>query len=150
MSDTYVPSRFMFWCLAPFLLAFLAMPLLLEPPKTLFAGVGIVVLEVLAACALLGFYDAVRFHWCWRVVGALVFLLYVAYLVMMVAEGAWFVGERGSATCAVNAVLGLFAFGLPGLWYAMMGRLTWHHDANGVTWDGWEDDDQELEEDEDH
>jgi hypothetical protein len=138
----------MFWCLAPFLLAFLAMPLLLEPPKTLLAGACIVVLEVMAACALLGFYDSVRFHWCWRVVGALVFVLYVAYLVMMMAEGAWIVGERGSATSAVGAVLGLFAFGLPGLCYALTGRLTWHSDADDVAWDGWEDDDDCFEEDE--
>lgn len=101
------------------------MPLLLEPPATAIGWLGIAVCQLFGVCMLLGLYDCVRFHWCWRVVGALVFLCYVWYFFMMAAEGEWFGDGRRASTTAFNALCGLLAFGLPGLWYAVLGRLSW-------------------------
>ena len=124
MTDALPHSRFMFYCTAPFLLTFLVlMPFLVRPAES-GGWVVLVACEILALLVLLGLFDGRRFWWCWRGVGALVFTAYVAYLVAMVLAGEWVGDGRRSSTSAVNAAIGLVIFGLPGLWFAVYGRLT--------------------------
>lgn len=123
------PTRFMFWCTAPLLVATIGLlPLLARPPK----ASGWIVLgavELLAICVLLGLYDPHRFRWCWRTTGAIVFTGYLAYLVSMVTAGQWIGDGRRSSTTVLNALIGLVVFGYPGFMYAVFGRFTWHRES---------------------
>ena len=130
IQDLPPPSRFVFWCTAPFFVATLVLlPFLVSPP----AAIGWIVLiafELFAACAFLGLYDPVRFKLCWRAAGAIVFAGYLAYLVDMVMKGQWLGNGRRAETTVLNALLGLFLFGYPGFMYAVFGRFTWRHKAD--------------------
>lgn len=117
-------SRFIFYCTAPVLVIFLvAMPFLVRPPATT-GWIAVVACELLAVCVLLGLYDAFRFWWSWRAAGGIVFTAYVAYLVHCLISGQFFAGGGRSAVSALNAVVGLVVFGIPGLSVALFGRLT--------------------------
>ncbi|TWT64788.1 hypothetical protein CA85_35730 [Allorhodopirellula solitaria] len=118
-------SRFVFWCTAPFLIAFMVLfPFLMQSSEP--SGWMVVVgCQVFAMFVLLGLYDSKRFWWCWRAVGAMVFLAYVAYLIYAIAQGRW---VRGPAT-VLKAMLGLLAFGVPGIIYAIRGSSTLHDNA---------------------
>lgn len=99
------------------------MPFLVRPPAA--AGWGIVVAcELLAVCMIFGLYDAFRFWWCWRIAGGIVFVSYAAYLAYCLITGQFLAGGRRSAVSALNALVGLFVFGMPGLSLALFGRLT--------------------------
>lgn len=113
-----------FWILAPFLIIFMASMPFLIPKWTLGATITIIVVELLSVSVFLGFLNPVRFHFAWRIVGAIIFLTYLSYLVIMLIEskGNFTVGKKSEAT-ASNALLGLIIFGLPGLSYAIFGRL---------------------------
>jgi hypothetical protein len=119
------PRGFYFWSLAPFLVLYLVvMPFLVQPPTV---G-GVVVLwtiVLLVVLMLLGLFSPLRFWWAWRGVGFIVFLGYVAYLVAMLFEGKFAAARRGEPVVQ-KAVVGLFIFGVPGLWFALTGRLISH------------------------
>jgi len=85
--------------------------------------VTLVAIEFLAVLVLVGLFDPVHFWWAWRGVGAIVFLGYVAYLIEMTIEGKFFAARRAESA-AINAFMGLVFFGVPGLWFALTGRLT--------------------------
>ena len=126
----------MFWALAPFLLTSLALlPFMIDgwTPSRVIVVAG---LELLVLFTLLGFFDPLRFHWAWRAVGALIFIAYVAYLVAELFEsgGRITIGRSRGATSVLSAALGFLVFGLPGLWFALFGRLTlrpFREDADG-------------------
>jgi hypothetical protein len=128
------PSRFMFWAIAPFLIVFFMLPAIVAtvPPPTRTAAIVAAGIELLAILVLLGLFDSRRFWWAWRGVGALVFLLFAAYLTDMLIESGGRVEApaRRSEASAFNAICGLIAFGLPGLWYAVFGRLTVRQDRD--------------------
>jgi hypothetical protein len=115
----------MFWCTAPFLVATIfLLPLLARPPEV----TGWVVLgavDVLAILVLFGLYNGDRFWWCWRGVGAIVFVGYLAYLISMLIAGQFIGDGRRSSATALNALMGLIVFGYPGFMYAVFGRFTW-------------------------
>lgn len=125
VQDLPPPSRFMFWCIAPFLIAtIVVLPLAARPPKpTGWIILGSFVL--LCFFALLGFWNAKRFWWCWRAVGGIVAAGYLAYLISMIANGQWFGDGRTSSASAFSALLGFIAFGYPGFMYAVFGRFSW-------------------------
>ena len=116
------PRGFFFWSLAPFLVTtLLVMPLANPPTRT-----GVVVLwgvELLVALVFLGLFNPIRFWWAWRGVGATMFVGYVAYVIAMYLEHGFDLGRLGEPSTR-TALAGLFAFGLPGLWFALFGRLT--------------------------
>jgi hypothetical protein len=119
-----VPARprrgFFFWTLSPFLLIFVVlMPLLVQKrdPPAVLVLIGV---ETTAILMLLGLFDPHRFWWAWRGVGGAVFLAYAVYIVLMVMEGRWHVPHERNL---VYAILGLIAFGIPGLWWALFGRF---------------------------
>jgi hypothetical protein len=56
-----------------------------------------------------------------RVVGAVVFLLYCGYLVLEVRKGLWRPYRGQGSEHWINAVRGLFVYGLPGLYVALRG-----------------------------
>lgn len=126
------PARsFFFWSLAPFLLMFIvAMPLLV-PKRDVAAVITLLSIEILALLVLLGLFNPFRFWWAWRGVGAIIFLGYCVYLIAMLIEsgGRITITPRKSEASAFNAICGLVVFGLPGLWYAVLGRLTLRHDS---------------------
>jgi hypothetical protein len=138
------PSRFMFWALAPLLIAFLMLPAIVPPP-TRTAAIVAAGIELLAILVLLGLFDSRRFWWAWRGVGALVFLLFAAYLTDMLIESGGRVEApaRRSEASAFNAICGLIAFGLPGLWYAVFGRLTVRQDSDDDVFEIEDEDDEE-------
>ena len=125
LQDLPRPTRFMFWCTAPFLVATLVLLPFLIPPPSATCRIVLVAFELLAACVLVGLYDPDRFKVCWRVAGAIVFAGYLAYLVEMITKGRWFGNGRRSETTVLNALLGLIVFGYPGFMYAVFGRMTW-------------------------
>ncbi len=145
VQDLPRPTRFMFWCTAPFfVLALVLLPLLANPDGML----GWILLggfEVLAFLTLLGLYDAVKFDWCLRIVGAIVFVTYTAYLCSMLVAENWIGDLRRSSATALNALLGLVIFGYPGFMYAVFGRFTWTEDTGADAPDGEEQHTQDME-----
>lgn len=140
---------FFFWSLAPFLVVFL----ILMPPLMPQRGTGpLIVLcgvEGAALAMLLGLWNPDRFWWAWRALGGIVFAAYLAYAVVMIVEGRFIGGGRRTDTTLVNALIGMVAFGLPGLCYALFGRLTWRSDQTEVdALMSGQADDEEVEDDE--
>ncbi len=123
------PTRFIFWCTAPFLIATIVLlPILARPPE----ASGWIVLggvDVLCICVLFGLYNPERFSACWRLAGALVFTGYLAYLGSTIAEGNWFGDGRRTSATAINALIGLVVFGYPSFMYAVFGRFTWRRES---------------------
>ena len=134
------PSRFMFWCTAPFLVVTLILlPLLARPPEPT-GWVIMGVFELLALFVLIGFWNSERYWWCWRAVGAIVLVCYLGYLIEMVLSGQWFGNGRRSSATAINALIGLIMFGYPGFMYALFGRFTWRAESElEVDADEWSD-----------
>ncbi len=121
----------MFWATAPFLIATIVLlPLLASPPE-LTGWFVLAAVDLLAIFILLGLFDARRFHWCWRCVGAIIFTGYLAYLASMAVEGEWYGEGRRSSANAINSLIGLIIFGYPGFMYAVFGRFTWRHESVG-------------------
>lgn len=116
----------MFWCIAPFLVATLVLlPLLARPPEPT-GWIVVVGVEIMCLCTFLGLSNPDRFKWCWRTVGAVACIGYLAYLISMIVKGQWFGEGRRALPTVVNAFGGLVAFGYPGFMYAAFGRFTWH------------------------
>ena len=114
---------FIFWALSPFLLIFMiAMPFLI-PEWTFNAIMVMSVLEIICLCVTLGLINSKRFSWTWRIVGALIFVAYLAYSISMLLEGNIMSFRRSSASL-FNAICGLVVFGMPGLLYAILGRFS--------------------------
>lgn len=125
VQDLPPPSRFMFWWTAPFLLATsVLLPIVARPPEPT-GWMVLVVVEVLCLCVLLGCWNAERFWWCWRLVGAIVFGGYLAYWIAMLSIGEFFGDGRRSSATVFNALVGLIVFGYPGFMFAVFGRFTW-------------------------
>ena len=57
-----------------------------------------------------------------RVIGSVVFLLCLTYLIFEIRKGIWRPYEGRASEHWVNAIWGLFVFGLPGLYVALCGR----------------------------
>lgn len=125
----FSPTPFIRWTLSPFVLIFvLAMPFLI--PTWTFAAVVLLVLVELACVALLaGFWLPSRHARVgFRVLAALVFLLYLGYIGDQLFElsrsddpvGLLF--RRDSPLLV--AMSGMSAIGLPCLWYLVRGRFT--------------------------
>ena len=119
---------FFFWSLAPFLVLFLVVMAIVPEKNTPEKIVILCAVETAALSLLLGLWNPDRFWWAWRVLGAIVFLAYVAYVFAMAIEGRVGAGRR-SEPSLINSVLGLIVFGLPGLWFAIFGRLTWSQES---------------------
>lgn len=134
--DDSGPS-WMFWALAPFLVLCFLFPLLIDQwaPVTVITVAG---MEVLLVLVFLGFLNPVVFHWAWRGVGGLIFTLFAAYLVTAVVQsvGSPVLGRSGGPITVLSATMGMLVFGLPGLWFALFGRLTLRRtdDASADRW----------------
>lgn len=139
------PRGFIFWSLAPLLVVFLVLMPILVPnrdPGTMVVLGGV---EAAALALLLGLWNPHRFWWAWRALGAIVFLVYLAYAVAMFVEGRFFGKGRRAETTLFNALLGMIAFGLPGLWYAIFGRLTWRKEPMDFDDGMFDDEDDESD-----
>jgi hypothetical protein len=112
-----------FWALSPVLFIFVvAMPFLIQKHDA--TAIAILVgLEVTGVFMLLGLWNPIRFAWAWRGVGAAIFLAYVVYIVVMLFERKWQIPNRRAEENLWNAIMGMIAFGLPGLWWALRGRF---------------------------
>jgi hypothetical protein len=119
---------FFFWSLAPFLIFFLVVMAICTDKDTGEKVVVLGALETAVLSLLLGLWNPHRFWWAWRVLGAIVFLTFVAYVAAMAIEGRIGTGRR-SEPSLINAILGLVVFGVPGLWYAFFGRLSWARES---------------------
>jgi hypothetical protein len=87
------------------------------PPAGKVVAVGVGAMGVLL---LLATYDAARFGWAIRLLGAAVFAGYTLYLVSEIQAGhAFRLDEPRSVASPKNALLGLVLFGLPGLFIAL-------------------------------
>jgi hypothetical protein len=110
-------SRFMRWALSPFILIFAVfMPLLLEDWNAtrivLMAGMELACIALLA-----GFW--LPQHWgirAFRVLGALVFLAYAAYVI----DGVILTKTAPK----YESLIGFLVIGLPSLWFALKGRFS--------------------------
>lgn len=119
-------SCFMRGVLTPVILVFcLAMPPLV-PQWTPVGIVIMVVLELVCVAFLIGLWTPARVsRIAFRVVSAVVFLAFVAYLVDEIRYGnlRTIPRSRGQSS-PLNAILGMIVIGLPSLWYTLFGRLT--------------------------
>lgn len=122
-DNSGMQGGFIFWSTAPFLVAFIVLMPFLIPLETTSAMLAIAGLEVAATMLLLGLYDAERFNWALRTLGAMVFLACAAYLIAIIVQGQWRVGRKAELT-VFNASCTFFLFGVPGLLYAIRGRLS--------------------------
>lgn len=147
---------FFFWSLAPFLVLFLfVMPfcLVTNGEVTFWRVVGVGGVEAVALALLLVLFNPIRFWWAGRLVGAGVFLAYLLYMIAMIVEQK-FVGQgRRAETTLFNAALGMIVFGLPGLCFAIFGRVTWRTEPDDIEYDdedfGDDDPDDQPDEAED-
>jgi len=128
------------------LMAVLPIVIIINPDSQFNVGKIILTTATEAFCALilLGFNNPLKFWWAWRGVGALVFSAYVIYLIAMLIEsgGRFTIGEGKSETTVLNALMGLIVFGIPGLAYAIFGRLTFRKPigSDEPDWDDMEAD----------
>lgn len=126
LASTQAPQRgLFFWALSPVLLIFvLSMPSLILIQKRDAAAISTLIgLELTGVLMLLGLWNPVRFAWAWRGVGAMVFLAFATYIAFMVIEHKWKPPQRRGEQNLWNAICGMLAFGLPGLWWALLGRI---------------------------
>jgi hypothetical protein len=117
-------SSFVFWSLAPVLLVCgIGVPLLVTDwtvSRSVVAG-GFSAICLLAIPAL---YDARRFWWAARSVTAIIFLGCAAYAVdQLFLSGKPLAVTRRSQASPLNSILAFIAFGLPSLWYTLVGRF---------------------------
>ena len=139
MNDTLnTPVRgFFFWSLSPPLLIFIiAMPFLIQKHDTP-ALLTLIALELEATLLLIGLFNPIRFWLAFRGVGLGIFLAYLTYLIVSLQEsgGTIRIPKNRAESSPFNAICGLIVFGLPGLWYAILGRLTWRREDQ-VPFDG--------------
>lgn len=147
------PPGFLFWALAPFLILLaVGLPFFISdwtPPR----AVMLVGLECLCFLAFLGLLSPDRFWWAWRGVGALVFVGTTVYVIAVFVEsgGKFTVGGSRGDISVFNAILAFIFFGLPGLFYALLGRPTLFPEED-ISLDEDEDDfdDEESWEDAQH
>lgn len=136
-----LPQRgFFFWAIAPFLVLLFVMNLAFARPTSQGGMIALVGIQILLALVFLGLFNGNRFRWAWRGAGALVFVTYACYVALMLIEsgGRVTITPRRSEASAFNAICGLIAFGLPGLWFAIFGRFTLRREA---AMEGFEADD---------
>jgi len=119
-------NRWYFWVLAPvFLVTAISLPLLAEPPSWL-AKLVIYAFSGLLLVATLGLASPLRFHWAFRIVAAAIFLTYSAYATfefLACLRGKSFgMATPTSESNLRNALLGLFMFGIPSLFYSLKRR----------------------------
>lgn len=118
-------SRFIFWCLAPVLLACaVGLPLMLTEwtPTKVIVTIGWSSACILAIPAL---YDSRRFWWAARALTFIIFASYAEYLVYeMFSSGKGFGPTRRSEASPWNSVWGFVIIGFPALWYTIFGRFS--------------------------
>jgi hypothetical protein len=112
-------SRFIRWALSPFILIFaVSMPLLVENwnAKTTVMIAG---LELVCIALLAGFWLPARWGlWAFRLLAAMVFLAYAAYVIDMM-----FLTKTSPP---YQALIGFLVIGVPSLWFALKGRFSLH------------------------
>jgi hypothetical protein len=119
-------NRWYFWVLAPVMLVTgLGLPLIVDPPTV----TGEVVLYVFSATlvfATIGLAAPGRFWWALRLVAAAILVAYLAYATHEIIR--WWNGKPFGLQSAQsdsnlrNALLGLFIFGLPAMYFLLTGR----------------------------
>jgi len=118
-------SRFIFWCLAPFLILFaIAMPLL-AMEWTLARAVLLIAFEIVAWLLVLGLWNPRRFGWALRVVTALV----CGVCVTAIVDELFFSGEKFtfreiiSGRAPLGTLKGFAFLGISSLTYTLLGRF---------------------------
>ena len=126
MRPEYYERGFFFWALCPFLLLFIVVMPWVGPKQDVTGMIVLISVETLAVLVLLGLFNSVRFWWAWRGVAAIIFATYMAYLIATLIESGGVIAfePRKSKPSAFNAICGMIVFGIPGLMYALFGRLT--------------------------
>jgi len=124
MPDDARPRRgLFFWALTPFLLVFVVlMPFLIQRHDAL-AIATLIGIESVAMLMLLGLYNPIKFAWAWRGVGALVFVGFASYVVAMLIQQKWQFPANRAQQNLLNAIGGMLVFGVPGLWWALFGKV---------------------------
>lgn len=115
----------LFWGPLPFLVAlFIVLPFAVSRTPISLATAAAV--ELFCVLMLLGLYDPARFWWAWRGVAALVFFACAIYLTATLIDsgGKLTIPRRKAELHPVNAIFAMLTFGLPALWYTVLGRLT--------------------------
>ena len=110
-------SRFVRWALSPFVLIFaVSMPLLVEN-WTVKTTIMIAGMEVVCIALLAGFWLPARWGlWAFRLLAALVFLAYAAYVIDMM-----FLTKTSPP---YQALIGFLVIGVPSFWFALKGRFS--------------------------
>jgi hypothetical protein len=125
-------SRFIFWSLAPVIVIFLVTMPFLVPKWTIGIVLMLAAFWVIGIALILGMLNPARFGWAFRVVGAMVFLAYVAYALSELVENDWKLKRprsRGEAN-PVNALIGLAVIGGPALMYTLLGRFSFRKEED--------------------
>jgi hypothetical protein len=123
-------SRFMFWALAPFIMIFLIMMTIIIPVvNSKLNCIQIVLFAffwITGISLILGLFNSERYSWAFRIVTAMIFLLFLGYTVyeLWEHEGILPLPKARSEDCPINALLGLIIVGIPSLAYTIFGRFT--------------------------
>lgn len=118
-------SRFIFWCLAPFLILFaIAMPFLVME-WTLVRAVLIIALEVVAWLLVLGLWNPRRFGWALRVVTAVVFGVCLTAIIdeLFFNSEKFTFSEIFSGKASLGTLKGFAFLGISCLTYTLLGRF---------------------------
>lgn len=120
-------SPFIRWTVGPTIVVFLAAMPLLVPQWNLKTALMIGGFYALGVPMVLGLFIPGLGRVLFRIVAALVLVLYLAYFLSELKEHNWKLTRpksRGEAN-PVNALLGLVIIGGPCLMFALLGRFTW-------------------------
>jgi hypothetical protein len=140
-------SPFIRRTVGPAIVVFLAAMPLLVPQWNVKTAVMIGGFYALGIPMVLGLFIPGWGRVSFRIVAALVFVLYLGYAVSELMEHDWKLKRprsRGEAN-PVNALLGLLVIGGPCLMYAVLGRFTWKKDEEESLEGGEGDDDDDSE-----
>ncbi len=123
-------SKFIFWTVAPFIVLFLVVMTVLIPVLNTKLSLWMWILPtwawVTGISLVIGMWNPTRFSWTFRIVTAMVLILYLGYAFYELKEHHWKLVRPHSIDDSnpVNALLGLVIIGIPCLIYTVFGRFT--------------------------
>lgn len=119
-------SRFIFWALAPFLVAFMILMPLLTTSWNMTRIILLLGMEAISLLLLVGLYNPRRFWWALRGVALLVFCSYLAYLIDGLRQHGDQLNFRSflSGEPVWDIIKAFIGVGIPCLLYTLSGRFS--------------------------
>jgi hypothetical protein len=122
-------SRFIFWVLTPFIIIFMIVMTIIIPlvnPKLNSIQIVLIAFFWITGISLIiGLFNPERYSWAFRIVTAMIFLLFLGYTVyeLWQHKGILPLLKARSEDSPINALLGLIIVGFPSLAYTVFGKF---------------------------